>query len=94
MSDGAETAEGDLYPLVVVIADLRIYFFDELLDRSGLSAPRVEQFGFQAAEEALACSVIGRAALARHRSTPLRVTDPGEPTRPAIVGGTIRVNDR
>ena len=55
--DGAEKAKRDFDPPLVVPADVGINYLDKLLDGRGLPGLRVEQFRFQPAKEAFACSI-------------------------------------
>lgn len=73
--DRAESATGDLDPLLVVPADVGINDLDELLDDRGPPVSRIEQLRFQPTEEAFIGCIVRRACLARHQACKVRVVD-------------------
>lgn len=92
--DRTRRAQWDLDSLLVIPMDAGINDLDELLNRQRLPIPEMEQFRLQPAEESFACGVVGRASFARHRANQLRLTDPREPAKPAIVGAATGMDDR
>jgi hypothetical protein len=56
--DGAERAQGDLDPFLVVPADVGVHGFNELHNSDASPVPRVKQFGLQPTEEASAGRVV------------------------------------
>src|SRR5579859_4573990 len=90
--DGAEGAEREFDPFCVVPADVRVNDLDELIDGRGSPVTRIEQFRLESPEETFAGCIIRRTSLARHRASQSGRLHTREPSWPAIVRATSRVN--